>query len=154
MQLSHIVREKFRKIEDNRGELGEMMLFSFLEADLNAPKILTKMELKTNPNMYFHGADGVHYLKLPNGDYQLIFGESKAHLNLKEGIKAALDSINAFKNNSIKDDESGSLKGIDFEKGLLNAYIANESYSDEERAFLKMLIYPKANYKFSCLTKT
>ena len=77
MQLSHLVREKFRELSNNTGELGELLLFSFLETDLKAPKLLTKMELKTNPNMYFNGADGVHYLKLENNNYQLIFGAKK-----------------------------------------------------------------------------
>ena len=149
MQLSHMVREKFRTLDQNKGELGELLLFSFLETDLKAPKILTKMELKTNPNMYFNGADGVHYLRLSNGNYQLIFGESKAHNDLNEGITAALDSIKSFKNDAIKDDASGSTKGITFEKGLLNACIAQETYSEDEKKLLKSLIYPKASCDFS-----
>jgi hypothetical protein len=149
MQLSHLVREKFRKLGSNDGELGELLLFSFLETDLKAPKLLTKMELKTNPNLYFNGADGVHYLKLENGDYQLIFGESKVYSDLSDGISAALNSIRDFKNDNIKDDESGSIKGITFEKGLLNACIAQETYSEEERAFLKSLIYPNTSSQYN-----
>lgn len=149
MQLSHLVREKFRELSNNNGEIGELLLFSFLESDLKAPKLLTKMELKTNPNMYFNGADGVHYLKLADGNYQLIFGESKVYDELSKGISAALDSIKAFKNDEIKDDESGTIRGITFEKGLLNACIAQEIYTDEERAFLKSLIYPKASSQYA-----
>ena len=149
MQLSHLVREKFRDLNSNDGELGELLLFSFLETDLKAPKLLTKMELKTNPNLYFNGADGVHYLKLENGDYQLIFGESKVYSDLSKGISAALNSIRDFKNDNIKDDESGSIRGITFEKGLLNACIAQESYSDEERAFFKSLIYPNTSSQYN-----
>lgn len=149
MQLSHLVREKFRKLDQNKGELGELLLFAFLEADLKAPKLLTKMELKTNPNMYFNGADGVHYLKLNDGNYQLIFGESKAYANLGSGISAALQSIHDFKNDSIKDDESNSFKGITFEKGLLNACIGQEAYTEEEKAFVKALIYPKATCSYA-----
>lgn len=148
MQLSHLAREKFRQIETNKGELGELLLFSFLESDLKAPKLLTKMELKTNPNMYFNGADGVHYLKLSNGDFQLIFGESKAYEDLADGLSAAIDSVFKFKNDAIKDDVSGQIRGITFEKGLLNAHLTTETYSEEERAFLKSLIYPKATQSF------
>lgn len=149
MQLSHLVREKFRRIGTNKGELGELLLFSFLESDLKAPKLLTKMELKTNPNMYFNGADGVHYLKLTNGDFQLIFGESKAYEDLRDGINAAIESIFKFKNDAIKDDESGQVKGITFEKGLLNAHLTAETFSAEECAFLKSLIYPRATQSFA-----
>jgi len=148
MQLSHLVREKFKELDQNKGELGELLLFSFLETDLKAPKLLTKMELKTNPNLYFNGADGVHYLKLSDGNYQLIFGESKAYDDLGDGISAALNSIRDFKNNSIKDDESGTVKGIEFERGLLNACIMQECYTEEERAFLKSLIYPKSSNSY------
>lgn len=149
MQLSHLVREKFRKLDQNKGELGELLLFSFLETDLKAPKLLTKMELKTNPNMYFNGADGVHYLKLSDGNYQLIYGESKAYSDLEKGISAALDSIQNFKNDLIKDDKSNEFRGITFEKGLLNACICHEAYTEDERSFLKSLIYPRATCSYA-----
>lgn len=149
MQLSHLVREKFKELDQNKGELGELLLFSFLETDLKAPKLLTKMELKTNPNLYFNGADGVHYLKLSDGNYQLIFGESKAYDDLGNGISKALDSIKNFKNNSIKDDDSGTVKGIEFEKGLLSACIMQECYTEDERVFLKSLIYPRASNTYT-----
>lgn len=150
MQLSHLVREKFRKTDQNKGELGELLLFSFLESDLKAPKILTKMELKTSPNMYFNGADGVHYLKLTNGNFQLIFGESKSYSKLSDGISAALNSIYEFNYETIKDSNSNkSYTKINFEKGLLNAYICQEAYTKEEKAFLKSLIYPMADRPYT-----
>ena len=127
MRLSRLVRDKFRKLSSNKGELGELLMFSFLESDLNAPKLLSKMELKTNPNNYFNGADGVHYLKVSDENYQLIYGESKVYSDLKNGIKEAINSIHDFKYEKIKDDESGELRGIRFEKGLLNAFITNEA---------------------------
>jgi hypothetical protein len=46
------------------GELGEMLLYAFLEQVLGAPKLLSKVELKTSPNMYVYGSDGVHLLSL------------------------------------------------------------------------------------------
>ena len=149
MRLSRLVREKFRKLSGNKGELGELLMFSFLESDLNAPKLLSKMELKTNPNNYFNGADGVHYLKVSDGNYQLIYGESKVYSDLKNGIKAAISSIHDFKYEKIKDDESGELRGIRFEKGLLNAFVTNEAFTQEDCEFVKSLIYPKASAKYN-----
>ena len=145
MLLSRMVRDKFRTLSSNAGELGELMLFSFLETDLKAPKIATKMELKTNPNMYFNGADGVHYLKISDQNYQLIFGESKVYSDLMAGISAALTSIKKFKTDSIKADATGDPRGITFERGLINAHLLQETFSEEERAFVKSLIYPKAS---------
>lgn len=149
MHLSRLVREKFRKLSSNKGELGELLMFSFLESDLNAPKLLSKMELKTNPNNYFNGADGVHYLKVSDENYQLIYGESKVYSDLKNGIKEAINSIHDFKYEKIKDDESGELRGIRFEKGLLNAFITNEAFTQEDCEFIKSLIYPKASAKYN-----
>ena len=57
-------KECLRKAESNEGELGEILLYSMLEAHLKAPKLLTKLELKTDPNHYVNGADGVHLLKI------------------------------------------------------------------------------------------
>ncbi len=59
-------KERLRKAESNEGELGEILLYSMLEAHLKAPKLLTKLELKTDPNHYVKGADGVHLLKKHN----------------------------------------------------------------------------------------
>lgn len=72
---------KFRNYTSNEGELGELLLYAFLESGLNAPKLLSKMELKTDANDYIKGSDGIHLLEVGN-DYQLIFGESKMYANL------------------------------------------------------------------------
>lgn len=149
MEISYETRNKFRNIKSNDGELGELMMFSFLESDLNAPKILTKMELKTNPKNYFNGADGVHYLKIDEENYQLIFGESKAYTEFKKGYKAAIDSIEKFKNDKIKDVETGELRGITFEKSLLNAHLTSETFSEDDKNFIKSLIYPKSTNKYN-----
>ena len=57
--------KEFRKIknEDDNGsggELGEILLYTFLESRLNAFKLLSKMELKTNSSDYIKGADGIY----------------------------------------------------------------------------------------------
>src|ERR1700744_46100 len=75
------------------GELGELLLYCLLECHLNAPKILSKLEIKTSSQMYVNGADGVHLLKVTEKDYQLVFGESKLHADLGRGITKAFESI-------------------------------------------------------------
>ncbi len=76
-RLSQIARRKFKEYLKNTGELGELLLYCFLEGHLNAPKILTKMEMKTSNKMHVNGSDGVHLLNNYDGTYKLIFGESK-----------------------------------------------------------------------------
>ena len=44
--LTDRAREKLRNYKSNEGELGEILLYCLLESHLNAPKILTKLELK------------------------------------------------------------------------------------------------------------
>lgn len=140
--LSQLTRDKFRELDKNEGELAELMGYSFLESDLGAPKIISKMELKTDNNMYFNGADGVHYLKTTDG-YQLIFVEAKTYDDLYNAIWNSISSVDKFKNNSIKDEKDGKLKGIKFEKTLISANIMKEVFSEEDKQFIKDILYPR-----------
>lgn len=146
LALSKIAREKFRKYTENNGELGEFFLYCFLEGHLGAPKILSKLELKTAKNMYVNGADGLHYLKLSDGNYHLIFGESKVEKKLTDGLRDAFKSISDFKVGRNKKD--GNKSGIMFEKGLLSSNIDREIEDENEKLFLKSIIYPSSKSNF------
>lgn len=137
----------FIKYHKNKGELGELLLYAFLECHLGAPKILTKPELKTSTSMYVNGADGVHYLKLPNGNYQLIFGESKTVKDLSGAITDAFSSISDFKNEVNKNGEEKS--GINYEKSLISDNLYKETFSKEDSDFIISLIYPTKDNKFN-----
>lgn len=86
-ELNLIAQERFRDYQSNDGEFGELLLYCLLESHLGAPKILTKMNLKTSHNDYVKGADGVHLLKLNDDEYQIVFGESKMYKNVRSGLK-------------------------------------------------------------------
>ena len=133
--LSKKAREKFVEYARNNGELGELLLFCFLETHLGAPKILTKLELKTSTSHYVNGADGVHFLKLPDGNYQLIFGESKTYQDIDGAIRDAFKSIYNFKNGI--NDKGNQKSGIQYEKSLISDNLFKEAFSDEERDFLE-----------------
>ncbi len=138
---------KFVEYYKNTGELGELLLYAFLECHLGAPKILTKLELKTSTSLYVNGADGVHFLKLPNGNYQLIFGESKTHSDLGNAISAVFKSIYEFKNEV---NGNGNKKsGINYEKSLISDNISKESFSEDDLKFITDLIYPKKENEFN-----
>ena len=139
--ISHFVSH------NNSGELGELLLYAFLECHLNAPKILTKLELKTSNNLHVNGADGVHFLKLPNGNFQLIFGESKTIKQLSNALRSAFSSIDEFKKQANKSGNSKS--GIDYEKALISDNLGKETFSEEDRNFIQSLIYPKRENTFS-----
>lgn len=138
--LSKKAREKFVEYTRNNGELGELLLFCFLETHLRAPKILTKLELKTSTSHYVNGADGVHFLRLSDGNYQLIFGESKTYQDIDRAIRDAFKSIYNFKNGI--NDKGINKSGMHYERSLISDNLFKETFSEEERNFLESLIYP------------
>lgn len=143
--LSKRARERFKEYSKNTGELGELMLYCFLERHLKAPKILSKLELKTSSQLYVNGSDGVHYLKLEDGNYQLIFGESKMYQDLGTAIERALESIRQFKEEVNQKGEEKS--GITFEKNLISDNLQKE-FDEEDEKFLTKLIYPTSESDF------
>lgn len=136
-KMSSYAREKLRKAEQNTGELGELLLYCFLEAHLQAPKLLTKLELKTAANDYVKGADGVHLLQLDDKSYQIVFCESKLYKNLHDGIEAAFKSIL-----TMLDD---GLNKIFYERHLIDSNLLKENVSDAELKFLKKILIPTEN---------
>ncbi len=145
--LTKRAKEKFIAHIHNTGELGELLLFCFLESHLKAPKILSKLELKTSTSLYVNGADGVHFLKDKDGNYQLIFGESKTIVKITAAISDAFNSINQFKNS--KNSMGNKKSGITYEKSLISDHLEKEVFSDEEKKFIENIIYPKRNNKFN-----
>lgn len=141
MILSKKARGKFKEAEKNNGELGELLLFCFLEGHLDAPKILTKLELKTSNQLYVNGSDGVHLKKLSDRKYQLIFGESKTYHDLNSAFDNAFKSISEFVN---EENAKGNNKsGINFEKGLIFRNIERDIFEKDEEEILNILLYPE-----------
>lgn len=111
------------------GELGEILLYLFLEQDLNAPKLFSKIELKTGTNDYVKGADGIHFKfrtdKDGNKILQLVVGEAKIKNDLKDGIEEAFTSINTYLTNNSQDIR------------LLDNHLMNQLVEDDEAEILK-----------------
>ena len=128
---------RLRDYSVNDGEAGEILLFCFLESHLGAPKILTKLELKTSSNDYVKGSDGIHLLKLDAKNFQLIFGESKLEASLTDSLTSAFKSISEF----ITRDKNN----IQYEMGLINSHLCKEALSEEAYQFIKSVIFPSAN---------
>ncbi|ACO84210.1 HamA C-terminal domain-containing protein [Clostridium botulinum] len=126
----------FRDYASNKGELGEIILYSFLESHLNAPKIISKMKLKTSTNDYVKRADGIHMLKLDDENYELILGESKMYESLNDGIKDAFNSIHELK--------TRTTNNIDDEINLISTNISSE-FAKENYELIKKIIKPSKN---------
>lgn len=144
--LSAKAREKFVQYINNKGELGELLLYCFLETHLKAPKVLSKLELKTSTSHYVNGSDGVHFLRLDDGNFQLVFGESKTIAGLTAAITDAFKSIHEFKN--CVNSKGNKKSGLPYEKGLLSDHLEKETFSDKEREFIEEVIYPKRQRDF------
>ena len=113
------------------GELGEILLYLLLEQKMKAPKLLSKVELKTSGNQYVFGSDGVHLLSLDDIQFQLILGESKIKGDLKDAVDDAFDSI------------SGVAKDPSNEIRLIEKSILSESFSEEQSQLIESLLVPQ-----------
>ncbi|WP_341878082.1 DUF1837 domain-containing protein [Defluviitalea saccharophila] len=138
-KLFNQARKKFREVKENNdkgagGELGELLLYLFLESHLKAPKLLSKMEIKTTRNQYVYGADGVHlyFTKDDEGKpiYQFIIGESKIKNDILDASRIAFDSIKK------------TIDEIDIETCLVSGEILKEVCSKEEAEAIIQMILP------------
>ncbi|MGU0864963.1 DUF1837 domain-containing protein [Pseudomonas aeruginosa] len=102
-QLTKEARKLFRHPDvtdtspDRTGEAGETLLFFLMESIIQAPQIVSKMELKTNRKLEANGSDGIHARW--NSEDQIVdfyFGESKLYQNIDAAINSALESIESF----------------------------------------------------------
>ncbi|MGF0337723.1 HamA C-terminal domain-containing protein [Ectopseudomonas toyotomiensis] len=95
--------KRAHEITNRNGEAGELILYILTEWILEAPQILAKMSLKTNPQMPVHGSDGVH-AKYCNQTGRLYFywGESKLYADISSAIASAAKSLSdAFSDSSM-----------------------------------------------------
>lgn len=112
MHYSQQARRLFRVVatdndaSDLAGEAGELLLYFLLETVLEAPQVVAKIELKTNPALEVNGSDGIH-MKW-NADDELVdvyFGESKMYGDVGNALTAAFASIESFHANGMREHE-------------------------------------------------
>lgn len=95
---TRLFERAIRKISETtaKGELGELILFTLLDVYFQAPKILSKISLKTNPKMPVFGADAVHGQYI-DGNFRLYLGESKLYKSFTSAASKAALSIRTAK---------------------------------------------------------
>lgn len=78
-------------------DLGEILLYVFLEQVLGAPKILSKVELQTGAKQHDSKCDGIHMLSLGQSNnapyYHMVFGTSSIVGDMKKAADSAFDVI-------------------------------------------------------------
>jgi hypothetical protein len=88
--------ELLRKYEES-GEAGELLLYFLMKTVLKAPQMVSKISLKTNPNVEVHGSDGIHARWNETTKHvELFFGEAKIFESIYAALDSAKDSITKF----------------------------------------------------------
>lgn len=109
MGLFHEARATFTDLAKT-GEGGELLLFLLAERFLGLPQILCKMDLKTDPQMHYHGADAVHAGITEDGVLKLNWGESKMYQSAADAVRECLRSLAPF---LVEDRHEGSVRERD-----------------------------------------
>lgn len=83
-----------------QGQMGELLLFHFIQRCMKAVPLLRKMNITTSSEHERFGADAIHY-KIENGKNILVLGEAKTYTSkykFAEAFSDALESIiNTYK---------------------------------------------------------
>jgi hypothetical protein len=114
-------------------QLGDVILYVFLEQILGAPKLFNKIELAQFGNHNTQNGGGVHLLPLENGgipSYQMVFGKSNIIGDLQDAIDNAFDSLIA-----VRDNASSELR-------VVESTVFAQAYDPETTEFLKSIIIP------------
>lgn len=122
---SEIVRkahQKFRNGGDSQlliqGQLGELLLFHFIQRYIRAVPLLRKMPITTSSNHERFGADAIHY-KFDGSKNIIVLGEAKTYTSKYKFSTAFEDALNSILETYIKHKEE------------LNLYV-HEDFLDRE----------------------
>lgn len=123
---------KFIKTNSNES-FSNIMLYSFLECALKAPKILSSYEIKTAPGEFKSASSGIHLLPKANigsQNNQLVFGASKIDNDFISAIDIAFEQILKIEQNRNN------------EINFIDENIFRYCFSKEDSEYLKSLILP------------
>jgi hypothetical protein len=112
-------------------ELGDLMLYVFLEQILGAPKVFSKFDLPSDGQLV-PGSSGVHLLQPDKAipSYQMVFGKSRIVGDPRDAIDAAFDTLEVIKNDTSR------------EMRLVESTAFDKQFSPEVAEYLKNLILP------------
>jgi len=125
------------KTVPSTNHFNEIMLYSFLECVLGAPKIFSKMELQDKKGVYNSLSSGIHINTLKRGGVffnQLVFGATDTMDNLQDAVDKALNQVLEIKSVSVYEYEF-----------LENTILNNEFDADTNKALEEMIIPKKAS---------
>ena len=129
-----------RKILHNpeTNHFNEILLYSFLECVLGAPKIYSKMELQFKSGEYNTFSSGIHVLSLRNGSLpfnQFIFGASDTVDTLEKAVDNSFEQVNKVLSSSSNDFE------------LIENTILHKEFDDDIVETLYSMVVPQKGSK-------
>ena len=98
-QIIRKAKQKFRSSDSHlliQGQLGELLLFHFIQRTKHAIPLLRKMPITTSPNHERYGADAIHYKVDDDYNNIIILGEAKAYTSKYNFAAAFEDAINSI----------------------------------------------------------
>lgn len=115
----------FRRVEQSRiedcnpdeftsSQMGDIILYAFLENILKAPKVMSLVEFQQKKDIEVT-SHGTHLLRLPDDKFQLVVAVSAICKTLLEGMDRAIDEIQYIKqhiNEYRRIASPGSLRGM------------------------------------------
>ena len=109
-------------------ELGEMLIYAFLEEVLHAPKLMSAIELSSG-----NRCAGIHFLTIPNTDvnYELVYGASHLHGDITQALDNAFETIENM--------EKTRLSGME----LVNSAEFNKCIDIKTAHLIKKIIIPE-----------
>ncbi len=122
------------KTVPSTNHFNELMLYSFLESVLGAPKIFSKMELQDKSGVYDSLSSGIHINTFKSGGVffnQLVFGATDTIDNLETAVDNALNQVMSIK--AASQDEYEFLENT----------ILNNEFDAETNKILESMIFPK-----------
>ena len=144
MQQALRIMRKRGAAAGSGNELGEIMVYAFLEEKLKAYKLLSKIELSTDASQYMSEADGIHFLCADGNSSlynQMVFGASNIVGDIIDAIDQAFDAI-------VKIDAHE-----DSEIYMIEQTVLDRFYDENDLAILKEFVVPdegkKSNYEVS-----
>lgn len=116
-------------------ELGDLMLYVFLEQILEAPKVFSKYELSVDGQLV-PGSSGVHLLQPDKAipSYQMVFGKSRIVGDPRDAIDSAFITLEAIKNDTSR------------EMRLVESNTFEKNFSKEVAEQLRDIILPSKGH--------
>ena len=103
-EVGRKARNKFRANHNSdkllvQGQLGELLLFHFIQRFMKAAPLLRKMKITTSPEHERFGADAIHY-KVQEDKNIIILGEAKTYTSKYKFSEAFSDALTRAASNS------------------------------------------------------